>query len=356
MLSILHGNVLDRLKDIPDNAIQCVITSPPYFGLRNYDIPETIWPDDWTGCLGNEPTPQLFVQHLTDVFRETKRVLREDGILFLNIGDSYSNNKAKGIKNKGLLLVPERLAIALQEDGWFIRSRIAWTKGYVLPESVTDRPTSSWEHIWMCTKNSKYYWDKTAGLEPLAGSPENLNTTPGEGTSGRNMRNVWHMNPQPLKEAHFATFPKSLPTKAIQVATSEAGCCPTCRSPYKRVIEKGEPDKEHQALCGADSSGGYNGLATKDYTTAKAQDPSATKARILAGMVKKVTIGWNPTCGCPVSPPVPCLVLDPFAGAGTTLLAAKELGRDAIGIELNPDYIKIAENRLGTEVWSEWMW
>ena len=410
MLSILQGDVFERLKDLPNDCVQCVVTSPPYFGLRDYKIPPTIWSDRWTGCLGNEPTPQLFVQHIVDVFREARRVLRPDGVMFLNIGDSYAANRTyqvsdskwkgaisnqapkipPGLKPKDLMLIPERLAIGLQDDGWYIRSRIAWTKSNCMPESTKDRPTSCWEHIWMITKSPTYFWDKVAGLEPFANSSiqrisqgsfdtqtggekdygltgvnksrsarksiENFKKSIEEGTSGRNIRNHWPINPRPLKEAHFATFPVDLPHKAIVVATSEKGCCPACRAPWKRIAEKGDPDAAHQALCGADSTGSYAGTAQKDYASAKAQDPSATKARILAGMVKKVTVGWLPTCSCPHNDPIPCLVLDPFSGAGTTLLAAEMLGRDAVGIELNPDYVDIAKKRLDTEVWDVCMW
>jgi hypothetical protein len=172
----------------------------------------------------------------------------------------------------------------------------------------------------------------------------------------RNLRNWWIINPKPFKGAHFACFPPEIPTRAIKAATSERGCCPHCRKSWERIIEKGEPNKEHQALCGADSTGSYGGKATKDYENAKAQDPSATKARILEGMVIKKTIGWKPTCGCPPHEPTPSIVLDPFSGAGTTLLACKELGRNGVGIELNADYVTLSEKRIGGDIWSGWVW
>ena len=362
--------------------------------MRDYHLPSSTWPDGWVGCLGNEPTHIMFVEHLVYVFREIKRVLRSDGVFFCNINDSYNTSpagnkpgwegqkasklsgvkegsryletrdeyrrgsltkrKISGTKNKDMFLIPERLAIGLQDDGWYVRSKIAWTKNSILPESIRDRPTVAWEYIWMLTKSPKYFWDKEAALEPYTGSTSN----PGSSVhTGRNCRNVWLMNPDHHTNLeHHATFPKELPTRAIKAATSEKGCCPTCRTPWVRIIEKGEPDKEHQTLCGADSTGGYSGQATKDYKNAKAQDPSATKARILAGLVSKRTVGWKPTCSCPPHEPVPCLVLDPFSGAGTTILAAKELGRDAVGIELNPEYVDLSKNRIGGEIWDTWMW
>ena len=230
----------------------------------------------------------------------------------------------------------------------------------------------------MLTKSEKYYWDKEGVAEPSTGqqgkaasfkrttkeslipnqaaTQHRLERDDREDTGTRNLRNWWLINPRPFKGAHFACFPPEIPTRAIKAATSEKGCCPTCRTPWVRIIEKGEPDKEHQTLCGADSTGGYSGQATKDYKNAKAQDPSATKARILAGLVSKRTVGWKPTCSCPPHEPVPCLVLDPFSGAGTTILAAKELGRDAVGIELNPEYVDLSKNRIGGEIWDTWMW
>jgi len=406
ILSIMQGDVLAKLKEIPDESVQCCVTSPPYYNLRSYlseDHP------DKANEIGAEKTPEEYVAKLVEVFREVKRVLRSDGVCFVNIGDSYHNlrthkdgavpintihigssranvktfsqtnrnHKIPGIKNKDLLLVPERLAIGLQDDGWYVRSRIAWVKNSCMPESITDRPTSAWEHIWMITKNEKYFWDKEGVAEPATNSGKIVSLGPKSFSKGqaagagispsgngvkdtytvpptRNIRNWWLINPKPFKGAHFACFPPEIPTRAIKAATSERGCCPHCRKSWERIIEKGEPNKEHQTLCGADSTGGYGGKATKDYENA--QDPSATKARILEGMVIKKTIGWKPTCDCPPHEPIPSIVLDPFSGAGTTLLACKELGRDGVGIELNADYVTLSEKRIGGDIWSGWVW
>lgn len=160
------------------------------------------------------------------------------------------------------------------------------------------------------------------------------------------MRNVWAINAKPFKGAHFATFPPEIPERAIKAATSERGCCPFCRAPWERIVQKGEADLGHQRLCGGGLDGSYAGQALKDYADAKAQNASDVKRRILEGMRQKTTIGWRPTCRCPEHNPVPCLVLDPFSGAGTTALVAQRLGRDAIGVELNPQYVSIATMRL----------
>lgn len=149
----------------------------------------------------------------------------------------------------------------------------------------------------------------------------------------------------PYADAHFATFPPELAERCIKAGTSAKGCCPTCAAPWARTITKGEPDEAHRAASGADSTGGYNGQSTKDHDSHGVQNASDVKRRILEGMRLK-TYGWQPTCDCPLADPVPCTVLDPFAGAFTTALVADRLGRDAIGIELNADYIAMAKRRI----------
>jgi hypothetical protein len=142
------------------------------------------------------------------------------------------------------------------------------------------------------------------------------------------------------------TFPPALVERCIKAGTSERGCCPACGAPWARVVEKGAPDLDHQRACGGDATGTYDGKATKDYGPARAQDPSATKARILAGMTARETTGWRPTCSCQAAEPIPCTVLDCFSGAGTTALVSDRLQRSAIGIELNPDYVTMSVNRI----------
>jgi len=236
-----------------------------------------------------------------------------------------------------------------------------------MPESVKDRPTRSHEYLFLFTKSPNYYWDKHAVLEPFvdermgraggnaqhyrSGRPDGQTRRPIDAppTAGRNVRTVWKMNPKPFPGAHFATFPPSLPEKCLRATTSQHGACAECGSPYQRIVEKGEPLEEWRASCGADSSGEYHGTAQKDYATAGAQNASATKARILAGMVAKRTVGWRKTCRCETDEVVPCLCLDPFAGSGTTGMVAKQLGLRAILCDQNEDYIRMARERCGVE-------
>lgn len=287
-------------------------------------------------------------------------MLRDDGVLWLNLGDSYT--KAKGnvysecrkdgaesmrLKPKNLVGIPWRVAFALQADGWWLRSDIIWAKGVSfcelysgssMPESVRDRPSKSHEYLFLLTKNRRYFYDKDAVKEPLAertlkenpyrnrksgsafvdGTPGRRKQFGGQNASpdvtGRNLRSVWTINPMPYKGAHFAVFPPLLVEPCIKAATSEYGCCATCGSPWKRVLEKRE-------------------VAVSDIRTGKAS----------------VTVGWEPTCRCDNRDVLPAVVLDPFAGSGTTALMADELGRHAITVDAIPSYVSLQLVRLLTE-------
>jgi site-specific DNA-methyltransferase (cytosine-N4-specific) len=260
--ALLEGDARSVLAGLPDGIAQTVVTSPPYWSLRDYGI---------TGQLGLEPNVHDFLEALADVFDEVKRVLRPDGTLWLNIGDSYtSGNRGwrapdkknvaramgsrpptpEGLKPKDLIGVPWRLAFVLQERGWYLRSDIVWNKPNAQPESVTDRPTRSHEMLFLLSRSEKYLYDVDAVRGP----------------NGRRLRSVWELNTQPSREAggHFATFPESLAERCIQIASRPGD-----------------------------------------------------------------------------------LVLDPFAGSGTTLVSAAALGRRYLGIELNPEYVAMCERRLG---------
>jgi DNA modification methylase len=363
---ILIGDGRTLLGELPANSIQCVVTSPPYWGLRSY-----LAGDDPAKHLeiGQEPTLEAYVENLVCLFRAVWRVLHPTGTVFMNLGDAYASTSIGRLKHKDLFMLPARVALALQDDGWWIRSHIAWVKDCGMPESVKDRPTQRWESIYLLTKNEAYFWDQIGAAEPsVSVDPKHSSFRPNSveiAKSGRktfsaknaesmrsyaptrNMTNVWRINPKPFKGAHFATFPPDLPRKAIQAATSDAGCCPSCRSPFRRIIQKGAPDLGHQLACGSDVAGEYEGQATKDYAAAGVQNASDVKRRILAGMVKKTTIGWEPTCECAPAPPVPCLVLDPFGGSGTTGAVAEQMGRDSIMVDLKPEYVALAIKRLG---------
>lgn len=208
---IFEGDALTVLRRLPSNSIQCVVTSPPYWGMRDYRI-------EHQDGIGLEPTLPQFINRLVSVFAEVKRVIREDGTLWLNIGDGYTSgnrgwrapdkkNPARamnvrpdtpeGLKPKDLLGLPWRVALALQDDGWYLRSDIIWHKPNAQPESVQDRPTRAHEFLFLLTKSERYYYDYKAVMEPA-------------GQTMRRLRSVWNVHTQPYSEAHFATFPPKL--------------------------------------------------------------------------------------------------------------------------------------------------
>tara|TARA_R110002020_G_scaffold404544_1_gene614664 strand:- start:372 stop:1319 length:948 start_codon:yes stop_codon:yes gene_type:complete len=302
---IYQGNCIEVLKDFSDESIDCVVTSPPYWGLRDYNEEEQ---------LGLEKTPEEFVANLVKVFSEVKRVLKKEGTVWLNLGDSYfsapAGNKdgipkqnayggredaaksmfkasqVKGkkhntLKLKDLIGIPWRVALALQSDGWYLRQDIIWHKPNPMPESVQDRCTKSHEYIFLLTKSPKYFYDIDAIKEKAVGErwggnkPININNSKDKKNihngltrerkiefEMKNKRSVWKITTKPYKEAHFATFPMELPITCIKAGCPEGG-----------------------------------------------------------------------------------IVLDPFFGSGTTGLAAQELNRHWVGIELNPEYIEIAKKR-----------
>jgi DNA modification methylase len=351
-----HGHVLAVLAGLPAASVHCVVTSPPYWGLRDYGLEPQVWPDGWRGSLGLEPTPELYVAHLVEVFRAVRRVLRKDGTLWLNLGDNYAGappgnarpdhsgprflgtrdgqkmsktaRAAAGrefapLKPKDLVLMPARVALALQADGWWLRADIVWAKLNPMPESVTDRPTRSHEYLFLLARSERYYYDAEAIAEPLSaaslvrlsqpsfddqrGGPKDYgpdanrsmrrgiehlkrrrsgnkardipaaddgrgipNDHRGRGIpweddgQGRNARTVWEIGTQPYLEAHFATFPEELARRCI-----------------------------------------------------------------LAGSRPGDT------------------VLDPFGGSGTVAQVATGHGRDALYIDLNPAYLELARQRIG---------
>ncbi|MFH1226787.1 MAG: site-specific DNA-methyltransferase [Planctomycetota bacterium] len=435
---IIVGDVRDKLKELPDQSVHCVITSPPYYGLRDYKVPPLIWggdskcrhiwkehkmppkgghikPDNmpnvganrseqeegisirfgytsiscvkcnaWRGSLGLEPTPELYVAHLVEIFREVKRVLRDDGTFWLNIGDSYAgsggahkeNHANPGISNsykrngvphwgelkqpcnylvpegckpKDLIGIPWMLAFACRADGWYLRSDIIWYKRNPMPESVTDRPTKSHEYIFLLAKSEKYYYDNEAikekstqngkphptgqKISPTRNDTDMAGKTIGDGIS-RNKRSVWDVTTHPFRGAHFATFPIALIEPMVLAGSSEKGVCSECGAPWARIIESkrlnrtelSKDDIRYRPNIYNGSYGDINGKSDAGYTETK-------------------TTGWRATCQCKAGV-VPAVVLDPFMGAGTTAVAAKQLHRNFIGIELNPDYIGMAEKRI----------
>ncbi len=383
---ILVGDVRDGLASLPERSVHCCVTSPPYWGLRDYGV---------DGQIGLEESPERFVETMVEVFRAVRRVLRDDGTLWLNLGDSYagsakgghpgdkstldgytgsqdqarhagatmasrrrddapmprplSDRGASGLKPKDLCMMPWRVAMALQADGWWLRSVIVWAKKSPMPESCRDRPTSSWEPIFLLAKSERYFYDAEAVKE--AGSRYEWGTQKFKGgdlgkhhgssrggetadpTAGRNMRNVWHLGPEPYAEAHFATFPTEIPRRAIKAGTSEKGCCPKCGAPWERVTAR--------ATNGMD-------VENADDRTGELTAQRMGKAKCPDGLrVASRTVGWEPGCACGAGDPVPCVVLDPFLGSGTTVAVARQLGRWGVGCELNPEYVELARARIG---------
>jgi site-specific DNA-methyltransferase (adenine-specific) len=385
--TIYLGDNLATMRAWPDAFVHTCVTSPPYYALRDYGV---------AGQIGLESTPEAFIAKLVEVFREVRRVLRDDGTLWVNMGDSYNaynGNRgtasefagkrnemepafpkghglaAKGLKPKDLIGIPWMLAFALRADGWYLRSEIIWAKKNCMPESVTDRPTKAHEHIFLLSKRPEYFYDAEAIKEPVAessiarvsqndGKPnwnterersggaqseQTMDITKMVSADGmRNKRDVWHVATQPFKEAHFATFPPDLIAPCIQAGTSERGVCDACGAPIERVTEKG-------ALAGEAK------IQDTDRPAAGVRGVSKTSALRTNGRTWRETVqkGWRPTCKCHGGGYSKAIVLDPFMGAGTTALVAAQNGRAFLGCELNPAYKEIADKRIANEVAQE---
>jgi DNA modification methylase len=380
---LLRGDALACLRGLPDESVHCVVTSPPYWGLRDYGV---------EGQIGQEPTPEEYLLKLVEVFREVRRVLRADGTCWLNLGDTYAgywgdakarkenrrssadtNGWTSGfhmnarpdfhqafdalqLKPKDLVGIPWMLACALRADSWWLRSDIIWHKPNPLPESVTDRPTKSHEYLFLLTRNTSYFYDAEAISEIAVGdTPGNLShkdktayengdihmrTKAGlaklTAVSRRNKRSVWTIAVEAFSEAHFATFPTKLVEPCILAGTSEHGCCTRCGAPWKRITERTHTLQSGSGRAGNQPAGKFAGSA---------QAESGDYDIRLGPVVTTVTLGWEPSCSCS-APVAPCTVLDPFNGAGTTGLVALRLGRCYVGIELNPEYVAMSERRI----------
>jgi len=358
--TIICGDCLEVLKTLPAESVDCCITSPPYYGLRDYGI---------GGQIGLEPTPEAYVARLVEVFREVRRVLKKEGTLWLNLGDSYAGSSGchkggsekansnagatnsyimpKPGKPKDLIGIPWMVAFALRADGWYLRSDIIWHKPNCMPESCKDRPTKAHEYIFLLSKSQKYYYDNEAIKDPLQtnaprttkngeGNGELAHGHFGQSKNGRNKRTVWTIPTRPYKEAHFATFPEALVEPCILAGTSEKGYCPACGKAWIRQVERGD------IVSRADNGNKHPPVLS---AVLSGQGTNGTGKSSLAMTRDVKTLGWLPSCQC-ASKPRPGIVLDPFFGAGTVGLVAKKLGRHYIGIELNPEYISMAKTRV----------
>lgn len=438
---ILQGDVIETLRTLSDESVHCCITSPPYHQLRSY-LPDT-HPDKQYE-LGLEPTFDLFLERMVGVFREVRRVLRRDGVCWVNMGSSYAcapngrpaaqvenddrtfRDKPMGtatrkswrrdgaectawpqvsssqFKPKDLIMQPELLAEAMRRDGWWLRAKLPWVKRSAMPCSVTDRPGCALEYVMLFSRSERYYFDADAvrrGYNPetlgryntpmahtgsrMGGRKpgaewvsENAKQEPNP--NGRNLRNsdfyfdsldlaieqaraelahLTHLrergglllseegeplaldvNTEASKEAHFAAFPRKLVQPLVQAGTSERGCCSECGAPWVRVTEKvtGKSWHDHKN----DGQRGNRQRASGPDVVRINGSPYA------AGYEPPKTLGWRKSCRCETDTTQPCTVLDPFAGTGTTLFVAMELGRRAIGIELSPKYVEMARRRL----------
>lgn len=473
MHRIIENDVRVGLAQLPDQSAHCIVTSPPYWGLRAYGTEPQVWDGDpdclhewgggfccrcgaWRGELGLEPDPDLWVSHIVGIFRAVRRVLRDDGTIWLNIGDAYTGSgkgqmgdgtasdrrgakqstsagtttgglpilrsqrrpsdrvdhggwsagrlestrigAAYNLPAKSLLLLPFRIALALQDDGWIIRKDIIWAKPSPMPESVSDRPTSAHEYLFLISKRPSYYYDQEAIREPLSGTahargsgvnpkaaepgtrirantsfsravrylqggrqratargsmryaagyrlaPERRGGCAGlqtraDNPAGRNARSVWTISPEPQSVDHYASYPTELVRRCVAAGTSEQ-CCAECGAPWRRRMADPVP------VAGRGSRNRVRKLAG-----AAGNDRLSTHmgSSVPREPTKRALHGWEPSCGCD-APTVPATVLDPFAGTGTTGVAALQLGRSFVGIELKPAYVRMAERRLSRTV------
>ena len=380
--SVLTGDVRERLDDLSDSSVHMVMTSPPYFGLRDYGHEDQI---------GLEDELDAYIEELVAVFREVRRVLRPDGSAWLNLGDSYATARqnhtggeqirgapegdyatreegALGRKNK--MLVPHRVAIALQSDGWVVRNDVTWLKPNPMPSSVKDRLNTTTEQIFHLTPKPDYWYDLDAIREPHAeasvkrmkhGKGDNLksagmNNSDNSGgiheggkdkiadeyhAAGKNPGDVFEVTTKPFADAHFAVYPPELCEKPLK-ATCPPKVCAECGSPYEREVEV-----ERKLLSELPES--HPHYRPNDYKQYEGVG-DRNDADELVTVSKHHHKGWTPTCDCDTDTTEAGIALDPFAGAGTTLLKAKELGRQFVGIELNAKYADMARARVGIDV------
>lgn len=330
---------------------------------------------DCNGAFTGQPCGACWVCHLVAVFREVRRVLRDDGCVFLNVGDAYASAWAcprrnvigngslangkrdarpdrtgNGLKEKDLCMLPARLALALQADGWWLRQDIAWVKTAPMPESVRDRFTSSWEHVFLLAKRPAYFFDIEACKEPSVsdhgsgngykrparlsydGRGQDTQWTP---QPTRQMRNSWILNPEPTPFPHFATMPSALVRRCLLAACSAGGVCKACGRQYVRQT----------AIVGYDRQRWKPG-ADQYHTQAKGKH-GATSSFTTGDVAQRTTTGFAPACTCgPEAGVQPATVLDPFLGSGTTLLTAREMFIKSVGIELSPSYCQLSATRL----------
>jgi DNA modification methylase len=405
------GDARQCLRGLPERSVHCVVTSPPYWGLRRYLPEEHAAAQDE---IGSEPSPDCgtqgqgqcggcFVCSMVGVFREVYRVLRDDGTVWLNLGDSYSgswgargrghgtnaprpdleekygtgaaNRRVDGLRDGNLVGVPWRVALALQADGWVLRSDVPWVKRSAMPDSAENRPGKCLEYVFLLAKGSGYYFDMDA-VRPSSTTP----TGAGGACFGRVMdreaaqqagaasrryerpnytdralRNsdLWFQSvdrphgvvgsgdevvgldvtphsARGQKKMHFAVFPPALITPLILASTSEHGCCAACGRPWERVGAR-VTASVRPAESGARAEADAAGVALSGLNNGLREGHRERSSR---------TFGWRRTCGCQTDEVVPAVVLDPFVGSGTAVATALLLGRAGVGIDLSAEYLQ----------------
>jgi DNA modification methylase len=359
---IIVADVLDGLRQIADYSIQCVVTSPPYWGLRDYGV---------AGQMGLERTPSEYLSRMVAVFREVRRVLREDGTLWLNMGDCYNAfNGGAGhgsgeidfhserseqrpelptgyglrdpqLKPKDMIGIPWRVAFALQADGWWLRSDIVWAKPNPMPESVTDRPTKAHEYLFLMARSAQYYYDADAIAEPVArlwdesngGSWAHKEDFPKESAQGNHSGAYPLPRPRQVHPSGWASGPGPHDAVSHNTGTNEERAARAKPRPRPGNEGKGE------ALTASDDGIDHRPIRNKRtvWTIATEPFPEAHFATFPTALVEPCILAGSPRGA---------VVLDPFCGSGTVGLVADRLGRDFIGIELNPAYVEIAERRI----------
>jgi len=425
-----------RQIPLADGSVNCIVTSPPYYGLRDYGTAKWEggdpncdhnpqrhdggWRADRTLPLGRggvyrevcakcgavridqqiglEQTPAEYVNDIVQVFREVWRVLRDDGTVWLNLGDSYNGSGGAGgdytegglkegqpkypgrhinnLKPKDLIGIPWMVAFALRDDGWYLRQDIIWHKPNPMPESVKDRCTKAHEYIFLLSKSPKYYYDYEAIAEPSAESTvvrygyrsadkndpnvkinkfnysmsseaqaaafEKANSIIAQGKIPvRNKRSVWTVTTKPYKGAHFATYPPELIEPCILAGCPEL-ICSKCGAPWVRDLER--EDKRHWTERNEYSKDGK--YEFEYLKTGKPNQAGRRDAQASYKSPKFIDHGLKPTCNCGAEP-ISGVVFDPFAGSGTTVAVANSLGRRGIGIDLNYNYLQLAQERVG---------
>lgn len=375
---IIHGDALTVLQSMDSESVHCCVTSPPYYGLRDYGLPKTMWPavdysplpgleeihiPEWEGCLGLEPTIEMFIGHIVLIFREVRRVLRSDGTIWVNFGDSYSGSgkgaaaypenakkykqgtskgmlgattttgmNATGCKPKDMMGIPWRVAFALQADGWYLRQDIIWNKPNPMPEPVLDRCTKSHEYIFLLSKSRSYYFDAEAIKEPCV-QDEMANGFRG----GAYCNNETFNNSEGGKRKTTGNYhvPSGWDTdKGSHGAFHKDGR----RKSGNKERKYGEDRDRPGSHLGASVPWEGNTRNKRDVWTVATQPfPEAHFATFPPELIRPCILA-----GCPVGG----ITIDPFHGSGTTGQVSLEENRDFIGIDLNPDYIEIQKRRI----------